>query len=140
VQVAPLDSGVDGGEPPVCGDGIMSGAEECDRGVLNDDTEYGGCTTRCFAGPFCGDGIVNGPEECDLGQQNGAVFGEGGCTVGCTRTHYCGDGVVDVDLDEECDFGALNGLKLDSKGNPSNALDAYVYCTADCEIPVCCVF
>jgi hypothetical protein len=70
VQVSSVDGGFDsGGQQPRCGDGIMSGAEEYDRGAMNADTEYGGCTTQCFAGPFCGDGIVN-----DLGAWNGLTL------------------------------------------------------------------
>ena len=130
-----VDGGIDSGcQQPYCGDGILSGAEECDRGTLNADDEYGGCTTQCFAGPFCGDGMVNGSEACDLGAQNGKTDGPGGCTLGCTKTHYCGDGIVDTQRGEECDLGDRNGLRLDRDENPSDALDALVYCTADCKI------
>ena len=118
----------------------MSGAEECDWGAMNADAEYGGCTTQCFAGPFCGDGIVNGPEECDLGDQNGTIDGPGGCSSGCTKPHYCGDGVPDPDRGEECDFGALNGLVLDSNLNPTDDPAGILYCTTDCRIPMCCVY
>lgn len=69
-------SSFDGGLEPdgrqaVCGDGIMSGAEECDDGPMNSDSTYGGCTTRCTLGPHCGDGTVDQGEECDLGDLNG---------------------------------------------------------------------
>ena len=105
---------------PRCGDGIVSGGEECDCGNgasstvsscagPNDDTSYGGCTTQCKFGPFCGDGIMNGPEECDNGHYNGAAYGQGGCTLGCMRPHFCGDGIVDTNLGEECDLGSNNG-------------------------------
>jgi cysteine-rich repeat protein len=142
VRVPAVDGGVDSGVvAPYCGDGIISAAEECDEGVANDDSTYGGCTSRCFFGPFCGDGMVNGPEEeCDLATLNGAVYGKDGCTVGCTKTHYCGDGIVDVALREECDLGDRNGLKLDGNLNPSTAPEAMVYCTTDCEMPLCCVW
>ncbi len=133
-----LDGGIDAGAAtPYCGDGIVSGAEECDEGASNDDDTYGGCTTRCFFGPFCGDALVNGSEECDLGEQNGAVLGKGGCTAGCTNAHYCGDGLVD--LYEECDLGDRNGVKLDSNLQPTDDPASIVYCTADCAIPSCCV-
>jgi cysteine-rich repeat protein len=95
---------------PRCGDGLVSGGEECDLGTQNSDTAYGGCTTVCQFGPFCGDGVKNGPEECDLGKDNGNTsLGKDGCTLGCTKPHYCGDGIVDASLGEACDLGANNG-------------------------------
>ena len=139
VQVSSLDGGVDAGAAaPYCGDGILSGAEECDKGTSSDNSEYGGCTARCFFGPYCGDGIRNGPEACDLGVQNGLVPGKDGCTLGCATPHYCGDGIVDVG--EGCDLGDRNGVKLGSDMEPTDDPAGVVYCTADCEIPSCCVF
>ena len=43
---------------PTCGDGVLTGTEECDNGADNNDTLYGGCTTQCKFGPFCGDGVI----------------------------------------------------------------------------------
>jgi len=109
---------------PRCGDGEVSGGEECDCGdgsgplpadctEPNNDTKYGGCTTKCIYGPFCGDSIVqgdpDGPEECDNGPTNGASYGQEGCTIGCKKPHYCGDSIVDGTLGEECDLGTNNG-------------------------------
>ena len=111
---------------PRCGDGVVSGGEECDCGDdtfkgtrspdctgQNNDSTYGGCTTKCKFGPFCGDGNTDSPDEqCDNGKDNGAAYGEGGCTLGCTIPHFCGDGIVDSG--EECDLGTNNG----GKGQP----------------------
>ena len=134
---------------PTCGDGVAVADEECDCGgdasVVpagcagpDDDTAYGGCTTRCAWGPFCGDGTVqanpNGPEECDLGRQNGD--GKNPCSITCQQPRSCGDGSVDTDLEEECDLGAYNGLELDRQLHPaSDDPTAQVYCTTDCKIP-----
>jgi cysteine-rich repeat protein len=64
---ASVDNGGDSTNTDLyCGDGIVSGAEECDDGPANSDTNYGGCSTRCRVNR-CGDGILNGQEECDCG-------------------------------------------------------------------------
>ena len=96
---------------PVCGDGVVSGGEECDDGVaMNNDTAYGGCTTKCKFGPFCGDGVTNGPEICDQGKNNTATYGTTGCTSACTAPHTCGDAIVDTTGGEQCDQGSgVNG-------------------------------
>ena len=137
---------------PRCGDGIATNGEQCDCGDgsgktpdgcsgKNDDSTYGGCSTKCKYGPFCGDGTVNGPEECDLGKDNGDTSkGKDGCSIGCLKPHFCGDGIVDTNTGEECDMKDLNGKKLDASGAESSADDAFIHCTADCAIPPGVVF
>ncbi|MCB9565815.1 MAG: hypothetical protein H6710_01080 [Myxococcales bacterium] len=50
------------GEPAVCGDGVVEGAEECDDG---NDVDTDDCLSTCVAAS-CGDGFVwDGVEECD---------------------------------------------------------------------------
>ena len=132
---------------PACGDGVAVAGEECDCGTKtasvpsgcpgpNDDSAYGGCTTKCTWGPFCGDGEVNGPEECDLGKENGTNVGRDGCTFQCKKPHYCGDSNLDTDLDEQCDMGPLNGQKLDSSGNPTSDPAGQVWCSKECQIVI----
>jgi cysteine-rich repeat protein len=111
-RLATVDGGqLDGGQAHLaCGDGIVSGAEECDVVPSSYDyefvNEYGGCTTKCLWGPFCGDGQLDDPEQCDHGRSNGVLDSEHrGCTIGCTWSHYCGDGMVDTNLGEQCDLG-----------------------------------
>jgi fibro-slime domain-containing protein len=127
---------------PRCGDGQVTGGEECDCGDAsftgtrpadctgpNNDTAYGGCTTKCIFGPFCGDGVVqsspSGPEECDIGKDNGNTsITTNPCNIGCMRPHYCGDGNVDTapPLNEECDLGSNNG----KAGQPCDGACHYI--------------
>ena len=143
---------------PHCGDGMVTGGEECDCGDPNDpsvalpagclaknnDTLYGGCTTKCKWGPFCGDNITqgppDGPENCDQGSKNGSVTGAGGCTFGCKNPHYCGDKIIDSDRGEQCDLGSdVNGVYYDTNGNPSAVQTdkggGNMKCTSDCKVP-----
>jgi cysteine-rich repeat protein len=101
-----------------CGDGVKSGAEECDDGPANGavaDACRPGCTL-----PRCGDGIRDTGEECDDGA--GDDDRPGACRSTCTAPR-CGDGVVDPG--EECDDGAANDdLRADA-------------CRATCVLPSC---
>lgn len=79
---------------PVCGDGAIEGAEECDDGNLIDDD---GCSALCIA-EFCGDGTLHTGEECDDGNNDA----DDGCDAICV-TEFCGDGTLHTG--EECDDG-----------------------------------
>jgi len=116
-----------------CGDGIITGSEQCDSGAANTNTPcvpaYGSycsyCNTNCslvtLNGGYFGDGIINGPEQCEPGMLNGqscATRGFSGGTLSCSApgtfntsgcvglTGSCGDGVINGA--EECDNGGAN--------------------------------
>ncbi len=103
---------------PDCGDGIVTGGEQCDDGV--NDGGYGECQPGCLLGPFCGDGTVTDPPElCDDGINQG-TYNSGQCAPGCIPAPYCGDGQADGTFGEECDDGVNDG--------------SYGGCTSDCQI------
>ena len=57
----------------VCGDGVVSGMEECDLGEgknigsswMETEPSPDACAPGCKRAVWCGDGTVQGPEECD---------------------------------------------------------------------------
>jgi len=84
---------------PVCGDGKVEGAEECDDG---NEVEGDGCENGCVNTPVCGNGKVESGEICD---DNNTEDGDD-CSADCqtvTTEAVCGDGVQEGD--EQCDKG-----------------------------------
>jgi cysteine-rich repeat protein len=130
--------------PAVCGDGVISGSEQCDDGNIEDGdactaecawnicgdglqdpareacddgnlSDRDDCTARCTL-PICGDGTRQPGEACDDGNTDATDA----CTAAC-ELNVCGDGVVHVGV-EACDDGNLD----DADG-----------CTAGCARPSC---
>jgi cysteine-rich repeat protein len=99
----------------VCGDGFVTGLEECDD--QNDD-DADACVSCALA--TCGDGVLRATEACDEGEDNSDEPGAS-CRTDCTVAR-CGDDVVDPD--EECDEGEDNGDSPDR-------------CRATCASPSC---
>ncbi|MBO4351276.1 MAG: DUF4215 domain-containing protein, partial [Proteobacteria bacterium] len=109
-------------QDPVCGDGTISGEENCDDG---NTTDGDGCSATCTteagwtcpaAGnactTICGDSIIIGEEKCDDGNTKDGD----GCSAACTTeagwtcpaagnacTTICGDSIVAGE--EKCDDG-----------------------------------
>ncbi len=67
--------------PTVCGDGELTGNEECDDGASNSDTTPDACRSDCTRA-YCGDGVTDSGEQCD----DGDVMDGDGCDTDCTRS------------------------------------------------------
>lgn len=62
----------------ICGDGVLTGAEQCDDATGNSDSTADTCRTDCRL-PACGDGVLDSPEECD----DGNLENLDDCTTAC---------------------------------------------------------
>ena len=100
---------------PICGDGEITGDEECDDGnVETEQCAYGEgacevCDESCAIVPgqlqFCGDNeLQEDEEECDNGTDNNSNTLPDACRSNCFLPH-CGDSVIDTD--ESCDDGNI---------------------------------
>lgn len=139
-----------------CGDGRITGAEDCDGSNLNGQT----CTSQGYYQPdgltcgadckfdtsacvgHCGDGIKNGPELCDGSDLGSASCFDVGyyaaaglkCKSDCTFDSssctggYCGDGVINGL--EECDGSAMGSASCGKLGF-GGSLSA-LSCTKNC--------
>lgn len=103
----------------VCGDGIVSQGEQCDKGVFNHDEEPGACRTNCMWA-HCGDKVVDPGEECDNGTYNS--WNAGACRPTC-QLPRCGDKVVDPG--EQCDAGTKNSNTV---ANACRTTCQFAYC------------
>lgn len=145
-----------GSEPttPVCGNGIIEGAEECDSSALSGESCTslgfdsgtlacaGDCTfdTTLCEGATCGNGIIEGGEQCDgsalnsqtcitQGFTGGTLACSGSClfnTSSCTNP-VCGNGVIEGS--ESCDGAALNSQTCQTLGFNTGSLACSGSCT-----------
>src|SRR5687767_14116766 len=96
-----------------CGDGVVSGAEECDNGQANQDhwpatPPEDACSDTCTrAVQWCGDGKQNADELCDNGTNTDPPYTptlpDDACAPGCVLPGHCGDG--EHTGEEACDDG-----------------------------------
>lgn len=135
----------------VCGDGIITGAEECDIKDHTDDVTaiYEGCV-KCKRTPYCGNSKVetgegcdtnadwcksckittcgnktlDENEECDIDENGKTIYKNGAESAGksCEFCRVVGCGDSIVDAGEECDDG--NAVNDDT-------------CTNACKLPTC---
>lgn len=144
----------------VCGDGVVSGTEQCEADNLAGKSctslgyqggtlacLNGTCmfdTTGCKSGPDCGDGLITGAEQCEngnldgatcisLGYQTGMLTCSAACLFdvsGCEDGPMCGDGQVEGA--EQCDQGNLDGSSCSNFGYSGGTLDCdNASCTLD---------
>jgi len=146
--------------PAVCGDGVISGGEECDGAELGEQTcetlSVGQGLLRCsdqctfdIAGcwdvlPVCGNYVQEPPEECDgLDLQGLTCFdvgfglGDLGCTEDCRLDiTYCDNPPPDcgngaLDPWEDCDGTLFGGASCQSLGFDGGDLDCTAMCIFD---------
>ena len=86
----------------VCGNGVVQGAEECDDGSNNSDSQPDACRTDCRLS-YCRDGVIDSDEECDDGSNNSDLIPDR-CRTDCTNAG-CGDGLIDFMSGDYCDDG-----------------------------------
>jgi len=97
---------------------------------------------RATASPYAGSCSGIGSDGGILELQDASAGSGDAGTRPC-----CGDGVIDDQYGEWCDVGNLNGMCLDTQGNPVNAscplpsvgcncpAGSYMYCTTMCRLP-----
>ena len=110
----------------VCGDGIKTSSEQCDKGAMNTNSgAYLSCRLDCKLGPYCGDkATTNPPEQCDDGTNLTAWTPaiSTACGPSCKSPAYCGDTIVQGTFGEKCDNGTVNNT------------GGYGQCTSMCQL------
>jgi cysteine-rich repeat protein len=95
------DAAMPDGQPDAeyqrCGDGLVTGTEECDDSNSSDDDE---CLSNCMLA--CGDGVVNAIELCDTGIEAGQP---GACPTDCDDANAC---TIDVLVSDSCQTRCIN--------------------------------
>ena len=135
-------------EPDYCGDGVVTGEEQCDpeesvaacqgrTGFTEERCQIikNKCSADCTV-EYCGDSVVQAGEQCDNGNKNGEICSaeyKKTCTY-CTKDckiqsvvgSSCGDGIFQSP--EECDKGSQNGVECTADYGKT-----CTYCTKECK-------
>ncbi len=98
----------------VCGDGMITGNEQCDDGGTKDSDNC--CSASCQH-TCCGDGMVNGGEQCDDGDSDNSDT----CNDNCQSLED-NDG-VGQGIEDNCPGYGANGLNT-GDGNNDGILDS----------------
>jgi cysteine-rich repeat protein len=80
---------------PICGNGVVEGAEECDDG---NRTDCDGCDSNCTLSSTCGNGIRCGEEQCDAAGTANAGCCDATCHSLAAQTP-CDDGELCTNAD-----------------------------------------
>ena len=131
-SVPPPGTGGAGGAPPLCGDGVKNGSEQCDM------TDLGTATCRTVLGSLVACGTLKCNANCTLDSSACTLAcGQGGSGPGPS----CGDGLINQPS-EQCDGMDLGGATCASAtGNPNSmgTITCFANCTLDtgmCMVPV----
>jgi cysteine-rich repeat protein len=126
-------------DPPVCGDGMITGAEECD----DENTGFIDGCAHCvlFGGRFacmgapsmceetCGDGVIDALETCDDDESPGRADDTDGCAK-CQQMDGWSCSGAPSTCATVCGDGLIAGLEACDDGNT----DAGDGCGADCAV------
>ena len=174
VSMAPFEAGslsciddctIDTSNCSLCGDGVVTGAEVCEPGLLEGETCQSqgyddgvlSCNADCSGYDVssctdCGDGAIEGNEQCegnDLAGETCSTLGfAGGGTLSCTDScvfdtnqctnDFCGDGTVNGG--DQCDCGNqganCTAAQLDNESCVSQGYDGG---TLTCNSPNNCL-
>lgn len=121
-----------GGEDvPVCGDGSITGTEQCEADTdCTTGQECNACMCEAVA-PVCGDTLVTGSEACDAsaGPTLDNCPDNTYCNATCTDClSICGNGILDTGAGEACDSSV--------PGGSGNTCSEHYACNSVCECQI----
>ena len=121
-----------------CGNGTIEGAEQCDDGAANSDSQPGACRTSCKRA-WCGDGVLDTGEDCDGIDLSGNTCSSEGFAIGtlsCSATckldtsacSSCGNGTLEGA--EKCDGQEMGDATCATAASKQHGV---LTCNADCD-------